>query len=309
MELLYNSQGFAFYENGKLKEEPEETLEELIKEHDELCEKYSELVRKMKEAEKPYRKSRWIHSNKPDFIEDSKRNYGHRTWKNAEWSDITLAFAVDFTSPGEITTAEAAGDKLVKVAIPKDVGKYSQAVYGTPEFEEKRQIVDSIYSAIISNPHYRKSGIKLNVAGNGLKAFKTAGVNPDDVEHFIHHIIFRLINSKGLKISKIRSGGQSGADEWGITAGQQNGLRCSVLAPKGYRFRDENGEDHEGFKEFSDRFKEEYVDYDEWEKTDSESFCAYGFGEFNGFNAIDMLEYDIDLKIMHINEREKQDRI
>lgn len=41
-------------------------------------------------------------------------------------------------------------------------------------------------------------------------------------------------------------------------------------------------------------------------KKDSESFLAYGFAEFNGFNAIDMLEYDIDLKIMHINEREKQ---
>lgn len=262
MELIYYSDGGIFYENGKLKEEPEESLEELIKRHDELCEEYSEMICKKKEAEKPYRKRRWIHNNKPDFIEDIKHNYRHRTWQNAEWSDITLVFAVDFTSPGEITTAKVAGDKLVKVDIPTDVGKYSQAVRGTPEFEEKHQIVESIYSAITSNPHYRKSGIKLNIAGNGLKAFKTAGVTPDDAEHFVNYIIFGLVNSKGLKIFKIRSGGQSGADEWGIKAGQQNGLRCSVLAPKGYRFRDENGEEHEGFKEFSDRFKEEYVDYD-----------------------------------------------
>jgi len=26
---------------------------------------------------------------------------------------------------------------------------------------------------------------------------------------------------------------------------------------------------------------------------------------FNGFNSIDLLEFDIDLKIMHINEREQ----
>ena len=167
-------------------------------------------------------------------------------------------------------------------------------------------MVDSIYSAIISNPHYQKSGIKLNITGNELKEFITAGVNPDDAEYFVHSTIFELINRKGLKISKIRSGGQSGVDEWGIKAGQQNGLRCSVLAPRGYRFRDENGEEHKGFKTFSDRFKEEYVDYDEWERKDSEGCWAYGMGEFNGFNAIEMLEYDIDLKILHINEREKQ---
>lgn len=46
-------------------------------------------------------------------MEDSKRNYGHRTWANAEWSDITLALAVDMDSPGEITTRKAAGDKYV----------------------------------------------------------------------------------------------------------------------------------------------------------------------------------------------------
>lgn len=305
MELRYYNDGEIFYANGQLKEEPEESLEELIKQHDELCKEYSNMVRKKNEAEKPYIKRRWIHNNEPHFIEDPKYNYGHRTWQNAEWSDITLAFAVDFASPGEITTAKAAGDKLVRVDIPADVGKYRQASFGSAEYEEKKKIVESIYSAITTNPHYRDSGIKLNIAGNGLKAFKMAGVNPDDAEHFVHSIIFGLVKSKGLKISMIRSGGQSGVDEWGIKAGQLHYLRCSILAPKGYRFRDENGKEHEGFKEFSDRFKEEYVDYDEWAKEDSESCLAYGLGEFNGFNAIDMLEYDIDLKIMHINEREK----
>lgn len=59
------------------------------------------------------KKYRWINDIEPVFMEDSKRNYGHRTWANAEWSDITLALAVDMDSPGEITTRKAAGDKYV----------------------------------------------------------------------------------------------------------------------------------------------------------------------------------------------------
>ena len=55
----------------------------------------------------------WINGIKPEITEDSVRNYGHRTWANAEWSDITLAFAADFKSPGEITTKKAAGDKFI----------------------------------------------------------------------------------------------------------------------------------------------------------------------------------------------------
>ena len=40
------------------------------------------------------KKYRWINDIEPVFLEDSKRNYGHRTWANAEWSDITLALTV-----------------------------------------------------------------------------------------------------------------------------------------------------------------------------------------------------------------------
>jgi len=40
-----------------------------------------------------------------------------------------------------------------------------------------------------------------------------------------------------------------------------------------------------------------------WQK-DEESF-SWGLADFNGFNAIDMLEFEIDLKIMHINARNR----
>lgn len=36
---------------------------------------------------------------------------------------------------------------------------------------------------------------------------------------------------------------------------------------------------------------------------DTDGFWTFGLGEFNGFNALNMMEYDIDLKIMHMNAR------
>lgn len=46
-----------------------------------------------------------------------------------------------------------------------------------------------------------------------------------------------------------------------------------------------------------------YIDYDAWEEEDSDSFWNYGLCEFNGYNCLEMLEWDIDLKIVHINRK------
>lgn len=42
------------------------------------------------------------------------------------------------------------------------------------------------------------------------------------------------------------------------------------------------------------------IDYDAWEESDPDSFMKYALGDFNGFKSIDMLEYEIDVKICHI---------
>ena len=46
-----------------------------------------------------------------------------------------------------------------------------------------------------------------------------------------------------------------------------------------------------------------YIDYDEWERQDEESCWKYGLCEFNGFNHLDQLEWEIDLKIAHLYAR------
>lgn len=61
----------------------------------------------------------------------------------------------------------------------------------------------------------------------------------------------------GVKFSMIRSGGQTGVDEAGIQAAQDAGLKCSILAPKGFRMHREPGIELEGLSLFVKRFREE----------------------------------------------------
>lgn len=50
--------------------------------------------------------------------------------------------------------------------------------------------------------------------------------------------------------------------------------------------------------------EETYIDYDAWEKEDIESFCKYAFADFNGFNALDMMQDMIDAKIYYMNQNQ-----
>jgi len=43
-----------------------------------------------------------------------------------------------------------------------------------------------------------------------------------------------------------------------------------------------------------------YIDYDEWERQDSEECWWYALAEQNSFNALDMMEWHIDLKIAQL---------
>ena len=92
-------------------------------------------------------------------------------------------------------------------------------------------------------------------------------------------------------------------DEAGIIAAQQRKLKCSILAPKGFRWRDRKGNEKEGRNVFVNRFKEECIDFEAWEKADPEGSRSWGLTKFNGRNELEMLKFEIDLRIMHMNER------
>lgn len=49
-----------------------------------------------------------------------------------------------------------------------------------------------------------------------------------------------------------------------------------------------------------------YIDYDAWDEADSKSYWKFAMADFNGNNGIDTLECMIDIKISHMNQRERE---
>jgi hypothetical protein len=78
----------------------------------------------------------------------------------------------------------------------------------------------------------------------------------DQVDEFTYKLLKAIIESPNLKlkINSIRSGGQTGFDEAGAKAGIKLGIPVTVLAPKGWKFRDINGKDISDEKKFKERF-------------------------------------------------------
>lgn len=187
----------------------------------------------------------WIGNTEPTFIEDSKRNYTHRTVVNARWSDITLAFAVDMDSPGEITTKEAAGERYAGYRLPDE--------YGSVCSDSEKMIADEIVSLVKAHSHCHKGGLKLNIAGNSQITLDRYGITTEQIRSLIR-IVLKSLMQDGVSFSEIRSGGQTGVDEAGIKAAQDCGIKCSILAPKGFRMHYEAGVELEGRDRFVERF-------------------------------------------------------
>ena len=300
LELQFFTDPSVFYEDGRLKKEPEASLEELIKKYEKACESHSKGRKKRIESARPYTKWRWIGDIEPRIMEDSARNYAHRTWANAAWSDITLALATDFSSPGEITTRRVAGDKYLRYPLTRNLNKLILLTLDGQREAEK------IARTIRNHSCYNENGIRLNIAGNGLVTLLKSGVNTQFVAKFIG-MIFSACKKEGVKILEVRSGGQSGVDEAGIIAAQRSQIKCSILAPKGFRWRDKKGNEKEGRTAFVNRFKEECIDSEAWKAGKPEDYNKFCFTIYDGFSGPDRLEYEIDLKIMHLNAREKDE--
>ena len=296
--LFYRNEDIFYDDNGVLREEPEESLEELIERYIHNCTCFCEFKDRQLEAAEGYVNSRWIGDIEPEFIEDEKRGYAHRTRKNTEWADITLAIAADMESQGEKTTMKAAGDRYVGYQLPENFADVCH--FSNPMCDMAEEIVGKLKA----HPNFKQEGLKLNIAGNGLPALSRHGITTWMIKNLLWYVFIRLKNEK-VHIGEIRSGGQTGVDEAGIIAAQQFRIKCSVLAPKGFRMHYEDGVEIEGREKFVERFREKYIEMDRWCKEREDDSFDWGIADFNGSNFIEMEEYDIDLKIMHLNAREK----
>jgi hypothetical protein len=84
----------------------------------------------------------------------SEASYAARTRYNTEVSDLTAAFALDFTTSGELMTKRAAGDKLVEIPL-------------TLEWIEAARV---LWKAL-----RQRDAHTLNIAGNGLSTLALHG--------------------------------------------------------------------------------------------------------------------------------------
>lgn len=185
----------------------------------------------------------WSH-NKTQFNKSSVKfttsegSYAQRTQENADRSDITLALAIDFNTAGEKKTKSAAKDKYIASPLPDDGNSGYLALQAVDYYAEK------IYKELKKKG--KTSNIKLNIAGNGIYTLaKNNFATQEDVNNYVEGIISKL-QSLGVTISEIRSGGQTGIDEAGIIAAQRLGIPAVVHGTKDWAFRGKDGKDVKG---------------------------------------------------------------
>lgn len=179
-----------------------------------------------------------------DFQEEPTSGYRNRTIKNAS-ADATIAFAVDFTTPGE---------KLTKNAVLEQGKKYIPVNTNDLNLSSERTngIIDRLNSV---------NAKTLNIAGNGIYTMK-GKYTQEQIDEFTYQLLKAVIESPRLinKITSIRSGGQTGFDEAGAKAGIRLGIPTTVLAPKGWLFRNIDNIDIDKITKNSSEAKKAFID-------------------------------------------------
>lgn len=175
------------------------------------------------------------------FIEHKSDKYPERTKENAN-ADVTLAFAIDFQSPGEIITRKYSIEQG-RLYFPIDLMKSFEGVS-----EKIAKGIDRNRERLFDN---RK--LIVNVAGNGIWDLKN-WYSQADMDELVLKILRDTIFRLDFEECEIRSGGQTGADEAGAKAGNLMEFPTTVLAPKGWKFRNIDGIDICNERLFKKRF-------------------------------------------------------
>jgi hypothetical protein len=171
--------------------------------------------------------------------EDSSSNYAARTEKNAMNADITLAFAIDFST---------AGEKVTKKFVKKHSKLYIPIGIILPTHTEFTKILHDkvIRVANYINTNFSGSNLNFNIAGNGAYTLIKENIDQEYADRFIYLFMLNLreeLKHHNKSIVHVRSGGQSGIDEAAIKAASKLNIDYLALLPKGFRLRNVFGED------------------------------------------------------------------
>ena len=176
-------------------------------------------------------------------MESYSPKFHDRTVENARWADFTVAFAVDFTSPGERLTATAAGNEYLPFDLPHDgAGLEDDAL------RRRMAIILSRRLESMTEP------VRLNVAGSTAADLARHGISQEQADSFVTDVLGRALD-EGLVIGELRSGGQSGIDEAGTKAALALGIPASQVVPRGFLYLDASGKPHWNRDSFLSRFE------------------------------------------------------
>lgn len=182
--------------------------------------------------------------------------YAVRSRENAMTTNLTIAFAADFNTPGEKVTEEAAKGKIIQVPL------------GSGEMSDAKEIARTIMSCMTT--WEKTHPLDLNIAGNGISVLEKNGISQSKINAVMTEILGEMRRS-GINIQKIVSGGQTGADEAGIIAAKALRIPAEVHGPKGWMMRGQDGKDIFSEYEFKRRFitmPDKELSYQEMMETD-----------------------------------------
>lgn len=158
---------------------------------------------------------------KLEIHEHTSPKYPPRTWANAARADLTAAFAVDFTTGGEILTRRAAGAKYI--AIKLSTAPMTAAMY------------------LIDFRDRQSPRAVLNIAGNGMHTLGRHLWTQDRVNRWVYHTLKPVHEHE--QITHIVTGGQTGVDMAGAIAAVALDIPCTINLPRGFIQRDCKGFD------------------------------------------------------------------
>jgi len=145
-------------------------------------------------------------------------SYVPRTTDNAMGADVTVAFATDFGTAGEKLTKRLAGFRYVGIPFGIDVS------------EAAARLIAFIVE---------RNGSTLNVAGNGIYTLAEHGVNQERANAWVHSVLAVVL--RAVKLTLIRSGGQTGIDQAGLVAAIALGVPALGHYPARFRRRNAQG--------------------------------------------------------------------
>lgn len=221
--------------------------------------------------------------------------YAVRTETNIKESDITIAFANNWSTAGEQVTERLANENekpYVRINILKS-GIFPVNI------EDK---IDDIVKAITK---LKKDEVTINIAGNGIYTLNIAGISQEQCNDFVYTILHKVQDKLKKNKSKIklniRSGGQTGADEAGIVAAMALKLPSTVHTTKKWKFRNIKDEDVSNEKEFIERFSnsskpnliEEKSEYE-----DDYELLVEKHMQYTDAVSVDLTDSEVDVKLL-----------